>query len=203
MKRRSLLLVMGVMAAGMANAAKISWSISSGAVFGSDETRSLKGENVVGYLILAEHALDSTTTFSLANYADAAALAADIGKVKSLGALGSKVTDSGTTEAATVPHAQTSSLFTFNSGDQYVLMLAYTDASDGRVYYNISDAIRLTQTYTRTDSVSLEFEFNPAVLAGVQDSVSVSGGWTVPEPGSGLLMLVGAAMLALRRKRSC
>ena len=42
---------------------------------------------------------------------------------------------------------------------------------------------------------------NPTITASGFSAVTISGGGDIPEPTSGLLLLLGGAMLALRRKR--
>ena len=81
----------------------------------------------------------------------------------------------------------------------YSVYLAIFDTAtitDSSKYY-LTDAKDLT-TYTGTTSASLKF--------GSQSTASqAAGAWTavgVPEPTSGLLMLVGLAGLALRRRRA-
>ncbi len=72
-------------------------------------------------------------------------------------------------------------------------------------YYNISSAINVA-AYDPTKTE----EFSPTAVAFTYEhfdtSVSQTGGWTkasaVPEPTSGLLLLLGIAGLALKRKRA-
>ena len=89
--------------------------------------------------------------------------------------------------------------------------LGLTDGSDYNVYLMIFDTATVTDSskFFVTDAKSL------ATLSGADDAASVKwgsqagatswasvGGSAVPEPTSGLLLLVGMAGLALRRKRA-
>ena len=75
-----------------------------------------------------------------------------------------------------------------------VVIYSYTDKTYGDMYI----ATTATIAGTLIDNAS-----NAYSVDQIGSSAGSSGGWTaVPEPTSGLLMLVGLAGLALRRKRA-
>ena len=92
--------------------------------------------------------------------------------------------------------------------------LGLSDASDYSVYLVIFDTSTITDSskYYMTEVKSVETlsgDYSTSVKWGSQSTPSqAAGAWTsvkgsaVPEPTSGLLMLVGLAGLALRRKRA-
>ena len=80
------------------------------------------------------------------------------------------------------------------AGVQYAVAIAtYTDATYGDMYM----ATRAQSTYNSATSKGNA----PSIFANVASATG--GGWqSVPEPTSGLLMLLGMAGLALRRRRA-
>lgn len=74
-------------------------------------------------------------------------------------------------------------------------------------YFVIEDTINdIEWTYTASKSAKAQASSTPSISFGSQATMSTTGGgWTssaVPEPTSGLLMLLGVAGLALRRRRA-
>ena len=96
-------------------------------------------------------------------------------------------------------HAVDNATLGLSDATAYSVYLAVFDTAtitDSSKYY-LTDAKDLT-TYSGTSSASLKFgsQSTPSQAAGAWTSVNV------PEPTSGLLMLVGLAGLALRRRRA-
>ncbi len=88
-----------------------------------------------------------------------------------------------------------SSIANVSDGDKIVFAIVNGDIAEGNNYYVTSEyTIPAGATYTPPDS-------NPATSFSV--NLAGSGTFTaVPEPTSGLLMLLGMAGLALRRRRA-
>ncbi len=86
-----------------------------------------------------------------------------------------------------------------DAGRQYYMVINYTDSTSGKAYTYTSSAVA-SSGLSDKGLGTVSFTFNDAVVAaGAKD------GWAsaaVPEPTSGLLMLVGLAGLALRRRRA-
>lgn len=86
-----------------------------------------------------------------------------------------------------------------DAGRQYYMVINYTDSTSGQAYTYTSSAVA-SSGLSDKGLGTVSFTFNDAVVAaGAKD------GWAsaaVPEPTSGLLMLVGLAGLALRRRRA-
>ena len=93
---------------------------------------------------------------------------------------------------------------TYSNGTDVYAVLLYTMTQDGDDYYiaNIGDYTAKTAAKTVYDMATYE------IGGGLSGTTTAITGWTslssggAPEPTSGLLLLVGGAMLALRRKRA-
>ena len=170
-------IVMGV----TANAASVQWSLSG--VTASPDTAAAAG--------WAVYVMDGST------YSAFTALSAD------------KVADyiTSSTPAATGATAagRGGVISVAITGGNYA---ASTTVSSYMVLFNNASVDSATYyTYTGTQSVTIsEGGANATMNFGTfADATSAAGGWTptaVPEPTSGLLMLLGMAGLALRRRRS-
>ena len=180
-----------VCAAALSQAASVNWKVE-GKTFGPSpaDTGATAGRAKY-YLVYAFAETDRTAVEGLladGNVAGAVAKAkggADgIGRTTATGAANAKLVD--VTDAATY----TGFLVAF---DTYASSTAGLDSAQ---YYNISDS--LTQsTFSGTQSATT-LSFTSTNWGG--------SGWkkieTIPEPTSGLLLLLGVAGLALRRRRA-
>jgi len=90
---------------------------------------------------------------------------------------------------------------TYSNGTDVYAVLLYTMTQGDNDYYiaNIGDYTAKTAAKTVYDMAAYELG------GGLSSTTTAITGWTgaaVPEPTSGLLLLVGGALLALRRKRA-
>ena len=181
---KKLMIVMAAIAlAGVTQAASFQWKTSTGQyVYQAGTSTKASG---TAYL------------FNSATVSQTALLTAILTEGKSiteLTSLSSKALSSAGAVAAT----------SFSWGDAGDSLTAYFAIVDGDNVF-----ISGTQTGTALETGTTQLQFGsisaPSKLAATQFSGTVSGaGWytSVPEPTSGLLMLVGLCALALRRRRA-
>ena len=91
----------------------------------------------------------------------------------------------------------------YNTGDTVKAYMVLFDSDLNALYFSEE----ISKKMPATGSANYMFESNSSIDAVMADMSSFSaadGGWvqTVPEPTSGLLMLLGMAGLALRRRRA-
>ena len=177
-------LILGVaiaFAAIMANAATYNWQVSFMA--------SPDGENPLVATVYAFDAnvyaysvISAALTTTGASALDSALGYNDIDDVGAAVVTGSNLTDDG---ASTAP-----------SASMYAILIG--EANDKTWFYgvNVFDPVTITDAVI-ADGALFAFDY-------VETGAIGGEGWTevVPEPTSGLLLLVGGALLALKRKRA-
>ena len=96
--------------------------------------------------------------------------------------------------------------FTGADGKQYAFAVILADDAAGNSY--MLQTANKNATGSDVGAASLQFDISSTTLKGI-DATGSGAGWymtkeasAVPEPTSGLLMLLGVAGLALRRKRA-
>ena len=187
---KKLLIVLGAVAlAAVSQAASFDWKTTTGQAVYQAGT-STKAGSLTAYLFNAD----------VVSRAALVAAFVDNGKgLSDFSSLSSKATSAAgaiatTSFEATKPSAETTMLtayFAIISGD------------------NIFVSAEVSGLYQATSTTTLQFAPSTASKAAVTEwttgtsSVATAGGWytAVPEPTSGLLMLLGMAGLALRRRR--
>lgn len=158
------------------NAASVDWSVK-----GSVDT--------VGYQVYLVGALSDTWTSVADIVADAAAFGVE-GTSGTIAVSGRLYTTSSKTLL--------SDNVTKTSGDVYFVIVTGSDATS----YNYVKVDLSGYTYEGVETPSGSYDTTvDALLAGMSKTFS-GGSGGVPEPTSGLLFLVGGAMLALRRRRA-
>ena len=182
-------LILAVTAASMAicsNAARVNWKTSS---YIGDGTSSGVTAAAIVYLI------DSATLTQSSIYS-----AVDGGKTLA-DAIG---VNSVASAALTSGEISKQTLEISATGDKtyYMVLFDSTIGTDGALYFSEE----ITKTLLTTGSANYSFASDSsikAVAANMSGFDTAGGGWVaVPEPTSGLLLLIGMAGLALKRKRA-
>ena len=184
---KKLMIALAAIAMGIgANAASYSWSATSGYLWDGAETPA-KITSGAAYLVFTSALSQSDLVTAFA--ADAASAASTVaGKAVSTGTIGSNARIDATSFTADVTSDQTAYFVVFNGDNMYV-------------------SITAEAAYAAVGESDIEFASITSSSKKAFDATSgySAAGWytqSVPEPTSGLLMLLGMAGLALRRRRA-
>ena len=199
--KKLIVLAAAATVAVCAQAATISWALTSKDTFKTQSGASAKGVDVY---ILNTAGSDYSTL--IAGIADGSKKAADVSGSASFVAKGT----TGTSNAQAGKIGSTTSYIESTvsgagKGETYSLaFLVFDSAGDDSYYY-------LSSTSTASGYGGSADYIQANATAALWSSTNAGGSWTkvtagssggdVPEPTSGLLLLVGAGMLALRRKQ--
>jgi len=176
--------------AAVAQAASINWTITN--VYSpSDSTAKIAANSMSAWLFVTANSTDVTTVKTTTMVAVQAVLdSGDLTGLSSLAAAHASNTAAGTIGGAT-------GLTGFSSGSltAFAVVVDSTDLATASNYFLVSDGTTKTATFTSATGAK-------ALAFGDQTSYSQGAGkWSaVPEPTSGLLLLLGMAGLALKRK---
>ena len=183
---KKLLLMLGAMATAIAcNAAAAEWG--SGTITLAGGATAAKGD-VTGYLFL----VDATTYGTYSSYTDGKALSDAV-----YAAYGSSLGSADSSKASTKKGV--------------VTLTDATDYSTGNTAYGVvlfvegDNYMGNVATYTFDSSMDAVIDNLAITIGGDVGGGSSATAWStaaVPEPTSGLLMLLGMAGLALRRRRA-
>lgn len=180
----------------MANAASFQWRTGTQAIYdgyksGKSEYSAAAVSSLAVYLINNSTYAQSTLVTALSAATDATGIVAAFNAAKA------KQISSGTT--ATTGRISSYVGFTQDvaAGDSLTayLIALVQDGDDAYVY--VSDTVSGTAQATATTSLAFTTTNSSKTLAS-----GGSGWYAVPEPTSGMLMLLGMAGLALKRKRA-
>lgn len=178
---KKLIVLLGVCIAVFAQAASIDWTVSatkSNRIYGVDGTTVFgKTTGDVAYLILADYA--DGVLAALQNGSFSADMAGVVGKSAGFNNFGGVSSSTATSD-----------LMAENTAYDFVVLYLNGDASQ-----YIMTGVQNSTTSDADTPRSITFKYSEILNVGWKSS---SG---VPEPTSGLLLLVGGAMLALRRKQ--
>ncbi len=87
--------------------------------------------------------------------------------------------------------------------DGYYAVIVAPKGTTSGSYMDLGQVTGTTGASSPTDlTINAGWEGTDTITASGFNKVTISGGGDIPEPTSGLLLLVGGAMLALRRKRA-
>lgn len=193
MKKKLMMTMAVTAAAAVVNAAAVSWGASKGYLYqaGSDTAKVTSG---TAYLMFATSSFDQNalvSAFDAANgnsTATLAAMTASGALATGTGTVGSNARIA-TTESTYALTGDGSAYFVVFDGDRM-----YVSAAQDAAYDSVADSANLAFASMSTSSKN----------AALNSAGGYSGaGWyAAPEPTSGLLMLMGFAGLALRRRRA-
>ena len=182
---KKLMIALAVVAMGVAaNAASYTWSTTGRLYDGADTPEKITSGTA--YLLFASALTQSDLVTAFA--ADAATAASTVSaKAVSTGTIGSNARIADTAFTSDVTSDQTAYFVVFNGDNMYVSITA--DA----------EYMAVGESGITFASISTSSKVLNDVAAGY-----AGAGWygAVPEPTSGLLMLLGMAGLALRRRRA-
>ena len=191
--KKLIMMIAVVVAAVAANAATVTWGASKGYLYqaGSDTVKVTSG---TAYLMFATTAFDQSDLVS----AFAAAGGDSAATIAAMTASGAMATGTGTV-GSNARIATTTNEYAM-SGD----MNAYFVVFNGDNMYVSAIKAAIYDTVTDKSSIAFDAMSTSSKAAAMDASAGYTGaGWyAVPEPTSGLLMLVGLAGLALRRRRA-
>ena len=182
--KKLMILAAAVVATVAANAAAITWG--SGTVYLSDGTTKAGKDAVTAYLFL----IDATTYSTLAANTTGAALS-DAVYAAYGSSLGSAAASKGTTAKGIANLADPT---VYANGNTAYAAILYVEGDN--YMGNVA-------TYTLTSDLDYSVSDLSTKIGGLTTGAATA--WStaaVPEPTSGLLMLLGMAGLALRRRRA-
>ena len=175
------------MLAAVTQAATVGWSLAGAANYANDKYQ---------FFVIGQKGATSIATITalLDAGSDTSSYAFGSGTINSAGAANASAT------AAGAPTLDAGTYTGF-----YVVFDSASPASGSANYAVVSGATTLTKTISATAAtVSFSAGNASSILNNADNWKSFGpsgGGGDVPEPTSGLLLLVGGAMLALRRKQ--
>ena len=189
---KKLMIALAALTIGMAaNAASVSWLTSKGYLYDGAGDSAAKLTSGTAYLVLSSYAQSDLVSLFASNDGNAATtLTALQGNAAYLGsgAIGDNARINEGTGTTSATDSITTYFVVFNGDNMYISDTA-TSSYDG-----LAQAHDIAFTTSMTSSSK----------ALPSDGAYSGAGWytAVPEPTSGLLMLLGMAGLALRRRRA-
>ena len=192
--KKLMIACVAVAVAAVAQAASINWSITN--VYSpADSTAKVAVNSMSGWLFVTANSTDVTTIKTTTLAAVQAVL--DSGDLTGLSSLAAA--HAANTAAAGAITGATGLPTTFSSGSltAFAVVVDSTDLATANNYFIVSDGTTKSATFTSATGTK---------MLGWGDQTSYTQGagkWSaVPEPTSGLLLLLGMAGLALKRKHA-
>jgi hypothetical protein len=183
--KKMIVIASVALCAAIANAASFSWSIESGRIYNG--TGATGSENYASGL--------TAYLFDSAAYSMDKAVSDFYGTGLNTA---SKLASTTVTDGARIDYTE----FTYGTATSGSLSAYFVVVDDDKIYVSTVG----TGLYSPVGTAALEFDSQttPSKATFEANAAYTGAGWytAVPEPTSGLLMLVGLAGLALRRRRA-
>ena len=180
---KKLIIALAAITLGVAaNAATVGWSLATGA--------STYGNYAYQFFVIGQNGADSIATITAL---------LDAGTSTDTYAFGSGLT-SATAGAGTVAAGASGKSLDAGTYTSFFVLFDSDAPSVGDKYVVVSGAANLTKTISATTATVTFASGNANSIVSNADNWKSYG--AVPEPTSGLLMLLGVAGLALRRRRA-
>ena len=190
--KKIMIACVAVAMAAVAQAAAVNWSISN--VYSpSDSTAKVAANSMSAWLFVTANSTDVTTIKTTTMAAVQAVL--DSGDLTGLSSLAAGHASNSTVGMFTGATGLTG--FSSGSLTAFAVVVDSTDLATAENYFIVSDGTTKTATFTSATGTKM-------LAWGDQTSYTQGAGkWSaVPEPTSGLLLLLGMAGLALKRKHA-
>ena len=189
--KKLMIACVAVAMAAVAQAASINWTISN--VYSpADSTAKVAANSMSGWLFVTANSTDVTAGIPITTMA-AVQTVLDSGDLTGLSSLAAAHAVNGS--AGNIGGATGLTGFSSGSLTAFAVVVDSTDLATANNYFIVSDGTTKTATFTSATGIK-------ALAWGDQTSYTQGAGkWSaVPEPTSGLLLLLGMAGLALKRK---
>ena len=191
--KKLMIICVATLITAVAQAATVNWTISN--VYSpSDATAKVAAGSMSAWLFVTANSTDVTTGIPVTTLAAVQSVldSGDLSGLSSLAAAHGSNTAAGNVVGST-------GLTGFSSGSltAFAVVVDSTDLASAENYFLVSDGATKSVTFTSATGAKV-------LLWGDQTSYTQGAGkWSaVPEPTSGLLLLLGMAGLALKRKRA-
>ncbi len=191
--KKLMIACIAVAIGAVAQAASINWTITN--VYSpADSTAKIAANSMSGWLFVTANSTDVTTGIPVTTMAAVQAVldSGDLTGLSTLAAAHASNTAAGTIGGAT-------GLTGFSSGSltAFAVVIDSTDLGTAEHYFLVSDGATRSATFTSATGIkNLSWGDQTAIT---QDASKWAA---VPEPTSGLLLLLGMAGLALKRKHA-
>ncbi len=193
--KKNIIALFAIATAGVLQAASVTWTI--GSVYGPDGENKPATGTYTAYLFVTENTTDVTLTTAAKASVLAALEASDWDAFTNYAAISKTNTNLGIWGGATGLGGDNANEFSTGSFSAFAVILDNTDPSKAGNYLLVNGGDE--QTVTIKSSTAAQ-----NILFGHQQSITQGAGnsWVpIPEPTSGLLLLMGMGVLALRRKQ--
>ena len=191
---KKVIIALAAVAMGVAaNAASVNWQASKGALYdGADTPAKITSGNAYLMFVTASYTQSDLVAAFAAADGDAAAT------LTAMGASGALATGAASIGSSTSRPSGTSTYALTADATAYFVVF-----NDDKMYVSYTTDV-LYDTVTGEGSATFGTSLASSSKTTLQaaDGYSAAGWYAVPEPTSGLLMLLGMAGLALRRKRA-